>query len=161
MAREQSKGLDIRFKRADLRGAVVGKPGTFNLAIDGHCLHCIIKAEDRRAFLENTRRLLIEGGLFVLLTMCSPVDRKSLSEMTPGQKLFGRVIYAPSNKGAEFEGSRTFDGKSHMPTRYIGHWKSILTELQGCRFQPQLVRINHATPSNPVSSLSVGALAVD
>ena len=160
MARAQSKGLDIRFRRADLCGPSVGKPGGFDLAVDGHCLHCITGREDRRAFLSNTRALLREGGLFVVLTMCSPVDRKGSPNVIRGQKLVDRVVYAPADEVGEYEGARRIGGRDYMPTRYLGHWKSILTELRAAGFEPQLIRFVHATPKDPTSELSVGALAV-
>jgi len=160
MARAQSKGLDIRFRRADLSGPSVGKPGGFDLAVDGHCLHCITDREDRRAFLSNTRALLREGGLFVVLTMCSPVDRKGFPNVIRGQKLVDRIMYAPAEEAGEYEGARRIGGRDYMPTRYLGHWKSILTELRRAGFQPQLIRFVHATAKDPTSELSVGALAL-
>ena len=160
MAREQSKGLDIRFKKADVCSAAISRPGSFDLAIDGHCLHCIIRPEDRKTFLSNTHRLLKTGGLFVVLTMCSPVDRKGISEVVRGQKLVDRVLYAPTDKASEYEGARKIDGRVYMPTRYVGHWKDILSELRRARFEPQLIRFNRGTPRDPFSDLCVGALAL-
>jgi len=37
--------------------------------VDGHCFHCII-GEDRRKFLESSRRVLRSGGALLVATMC-------------------------------------------------------------------------------------------
>jgi ubiquinone/menaquinone biosynthesis C-methylase UbiE len=160
MAREQSQNLDIRFKQADVCNLIAEKSGTFDLAVDGHCLHCIIQPKDRKSFLDKTFRLLKEGGLFVVMTMCAPVDRKMFSNLFPEQKLVDRVIYVPYDKATEYDGSRTFEGRDYIPTRYIGHWESILTELRRAGFRPRLIRYSHPVPQVPFSNLAVGALSV-
>ncbi len=159
MAREQSKGFDIRFKRADVCNLSAEKSRTFDLAVDGHCLHCITQPEDRKRFLKNTFRLLKEGGLFIVMTMCAPVDRKMFSNLFQEQKLIDRIIYAPYDRATEYEGSRTFEGRDYIPTRYVGHCKSILTELRRARFHPRLIRYSHPVAQVPFSNLAVGALA--
>lgn len=160
MAKELSKNLDIRFKQADVCNLIGEKYGTFDLAIDGHCLHCIIQPKDRQRFLENAFGLLKQGGLLIVVTMCAPVDRRMFSDLFPAQKLIDGVIYAPYDKATEYDGSRTFKGRDYIPTRYIGHWKSILTELRRSGFHPLLIRYSHHIPQHPVGSLAIGALSV-
>ncbi|MEM7534266.1 MAG: class I SAM-dependent methyltransferase [Chloroflexota bacterium] len=46
---------------------------SFDLVVDGNCLHCIIGA-DRRVFLQNVYRLLVDGGIFFISTICSSTD---------------------------------------------------------------------------------------
>jgi SAM-dependent methyltransferase len=95
MAKEQSKGLKLSFRRADICRTGVGRFGKFDLVIDGHCLHCIIRPKDRKAFFENSFKLLRKGGLFIVMTMCSPTDRKIFSNVYKEQKLINHTIYVP------------------------------------------------------------------
>jgi len=160
MAREQSRGLGVRFKQADVCNYPAGKPRTFDLAVDGHCLHCITRQADRKAFLRTVHRLLRNDGLFIVLTMCAPVDRKKFSDVLPTQKLIGRVIYVPYDRAGEYEGTRTVNGRKYLPTRHLGHWRSILTELRTAGFEPQLIRYNRPAANDPIGDLAVGALKV-
>lgn len=161
LARAQSRGLGIRFLRADLCAGPPLEPATFDLALDGHCLHCIISRSDRKAFLHNTRRLLKPGGLFIVLTMAAPVDRRALARCHPDQILKDQTLYVPSPRANEYRDARRLDGRLSMPTRCIRHWKSILTELRQARFRPQLFRCSGPTSDDPTSSLAVAALAKD
>jgi len=67
--------------------------GTFDLVIDGLCLHCLTQKKDRRAYLDSVRRLLKKDGVFILPTMCGPADRKRFLEACPGQKIVKNVVY--------------------------------------------------------------------
>lgn len=158
MAREQSKGLDdVRFEQADICDMNPSKLGAFALVVDGHCLHCITQPKDRKAFLHNAHRLLQPGGLFLVATMCRPIDRRAFS-MKHREKLIGSTVYASWARAGEFTHSRTIKGKAYMPTRHIGHWKDILTEIKTAGFRPQLVRLNLHYTDHPISSLCVGAI---
>jgi SAM-dependent methyltransferase len=52
----------------DLRGL---PDHTFDLVLDGHCLHCII-GPDRARFLHIAHRLLKPGGYLLIDSMCGP-----------------------------------------------------------------------------------------
>lgn len=159
MAREQSKGLNIRFKQSDLCRRGVEKTGKFDLAVDGHCLHCIIRPGDRKAFLRNSFKLLKKWGLFIVMTMCGPADRKIFSNLYGEQKLINHIIYFPHDKAREYEGFLTFGGRDYIPTRKVPHWKSILHEIRKAGFKIKLLRYNEASGQEPFGSLSVAALA--
>jgi SAM-dependent methyltransferase len=159
MAKEQSKGLNIRFKRADICCVDVERIGKFDLVVDGHCLHCIIRPEDRKVFLKNSFKLLKKGGLFIVMTMCCPADRKIFSNLYKGQKLINHIIYMPYDKAGEYEDFLTFDGRDYMPTRKVPHWKSILSEIRRAGFKIKLLRYNEAAGQDPFGDLSVAALA--
>jgi SAM-dependent methyltransferase len=45
--------------------------GTFDLVIDGNCLHCII-GPDRPRFFSEIRRILRPGGYVLVSSMCGP-----------------------------------------------------------------------------------------
>ncbi len=157
MAKEQSKGLNVRFKQADICSIDVRKFGKFDLAIDGHCLHCIISAKDRKAFFENSFKLLKKGSLFIVMTMCSPTNRRIFSNVCEGQKLIEHTIYAQYDKAGEYEGFLTLDGRDYMPTRKVPHWKSILSEIKRAGFKIKLLRYNEAY-EEPFGDLFVAAL---
>ena len=159
IAREQSRGLNIRFRRGDICKLSVDKVGKFDLAVGGHCLHCIIAPKNRRAFLKNTFRLLKKRGLFILMTMCAPVDLKIFSNTCEGQKLIDHTIYAPYEEAMEYEGFRTIGGCDYMPTRYVAHWRNILSEIRKAGFQIKLFRYSYPAGQDPIGSLAVGALA--
>ncbi len=158
MAREQSKGLGVRFKQADICNTIPAEPGRFALAVDGHCLHCITQPRDRKAFLSNAHRLLEPGGLFLVAAMCRPIDRRAFAK-EHGEKLIGSTVYAAWDQASKFKHSRVIKDKAYMPTRHIGHWRSILAEIKAAGFGPQLVRLNLHHTDNCISSVCVGALA--
>lgn len=159
MARGQSKGktLPVRFQQADACDAKL-KPSQFSLVVDGHCLHCITQPDDRRAFLTNAFRLLKPGGLFLMSTMCRPIDRKKFKESFASHKLIDSRVYVPWDRANDYAHSRVIQGKLHLPTRYISHWKTILAEVKAAGFQVQLLRLDFHRDRDPISSLHLGAL---
>jgi SAM-dependent methyltransferase len=158
MAKEQSRNPNVKFKKADTRRNDVEKVGKFDLAVDGHCLHCIIRPEDRKAFLKNSFKLLKKGGLFIVMTMCCPADKKIFSNFKK-QKLINHTIYMPFDKAGEYEDYLTFNGRDYMPTRKVPHWKSILSEIQRAGFKIKLLRYNEVSgQEDPLGYLSVAAL---
>ena len=157
MAREQSLGLPLRYLVADLCRPLPRRLGTFDLILDGHCLHCVTQDLDRAALLANARQVLRPGGLFLAMTMCGPVDRAAFSRLLPRQHLYGGRIYVQWAAAMEYEGARTFDGVNHFPTRRVLHWRQILRELREVGFFPRLLRVNQGTADDPTSSLCVAA----
>jgi SAM-dependent methyltransferase len=156
MAREQSQGLNIKFKQADVC-ALDGKTrGKFDIVIDGLCLHCIISAKERQVVLNNTFRILKTGGIFVLYTMCSPIDRKQFYETCKNHKIVRNLIYV-SCKDRSYEKLSKFNGTYYLPIRYIGHWKDILVEVHKAGFQIKLFRYDANNENNFCSTLAVAA----
>ena len=96
--------------------------------------------------------------MFVVLTMCRPVDRKAFAAKYLTSPLVGSTVYAPFAEATDYLGGRIIKGKLHMPTRHIGHWRSILGELRDAGFRPKLIRLNEHTETGMVSSLCVAAL---
>ena len=87
MAKEQSRGLNVKFKQADICRIDAGKIGKFDLVIDGKCLHCIADADDRKKFLKNSFKLLKKAGVFIVMTMCCPADMKNIRGWTQRAKV--------------------------------------------------------------------------
>ena len=156
MARQLSIGLDIKFKQGDVCNLNTKPLGKFDLAIDGLCLHCITDPKDRKAYLANVFNILKEGGLFLLLSMCAPIDKKRFSLEYKGQRLIKNVIYVPF-KDQSYD-LVTLSGQTYLPTRCIAPWKDILTELRQAGLTPKLIRFNEHNSEDFCSTLTVGAL---
>lgn len=160
MAKEQSEGLDIRFRKADVCNLNTNRLGKFDLVVDGHCYHCITDTYDRKVYLQTAYDILKPGGLLVLMTMCAPIDREQFRRVWRRQKLHKKIVYFPL-RGSDCEGRRTFAGQSYMPTRYITHWKDILKELRAGCFEQKLIRYNAYNYNDAVGTLTVGAVKAE
>jgi len=157
MAKEQSKGLDIKFRQGDVCNLNNKCLGKFDLVIDGLCLHCITETKDRRAYLDNVFKILKEGGLFVLLTMCGPMDKQRFYGVCKGHRIVKKVIYVPFEHKS-YERLSRVNGKCYLPSRYIGHWKDILREVRRSGFELKLIRYNANNCKDFCGTLTVGAL---
>jgi SAM-dependent methyltransferase len=157
MAKEQSKGLPIQFQQGDVCHLNTPRLGKFDLAIDGLCLHCITDTKDRRRYLNNVFQILNKGGLFVLLTMCGPMDKKKFYEVCTGHKIVKKIMYVPF-EGKGYEKVSRFKGKPYLPSRYIGHWRDILAEVSRAGFELRLIRYNTHNHRDFCGTLTVGAI---
>ncbi|MBC8481813.1 MAG: class I SAM-dependent methyltransferase [Planctomycetes bacterium] len=157
MAKEQSKGLDIKFRQGDVCNLNTKAIGKFDVVIDGLCLHCITDVRDRKAYLDNVLKILKDNGLFILNTMCGPMDRKRLSEACKGHKIIKKVVYVPFEDDS-YGSLSSFGGKSYLPTRYISHWKDILSEVRKAGFEVKLMRYKANNSKDFCGTLTVGAL---
>lgn len=61
-------GLRAEFEVGDVTNLGRWENGTFDIVIDGHCLHCII-GKDRSEVLKETYRVLKPGRIFYVSTM--------------------------------------------------------------------------------------------
>ncbi len=75
--RFQQAGLFANFLVESVCHISQCKDSMFELIIDGSCLHCLID-DDRILFFAEVRRLLKPDGLFVISSMCSGSQSKSL-----------------------------------------------------------------------------------
>lgn len=157
MAKEQSDGFDIRFQKADVCNLNTNRLGKFDLVVDGHCYHCITDAKDRKAFLETAYNLLKPGGVFVLLSMCKPLDKKTRAEALKGFILHKKVVYQPFEKKG-YGKIRLFKGKPYLPGRYLDHWKNIIAEVNKAGFDSKLIRYNANNYKDAIGTLTIGAV---
>ncbi|MEN8127603.1 MAG: class I SAM-dependent methyltransferase [Planctomycetota bacterium] len=157
MAKEQSNGHDVRFQRGDVCNLNTARLGKFDLVVDGHCYHCITNTSDRKAFLQTAYDLLKPGGVFILMTMCSPIDRENFKRAWKGLKLHKGIVYLPW-EGDVCDRMRVFAGQKYKPDRAINHWQDILKELRAGHFEQKLVRYNACNYNDAVGTLTVGAL---
>ncbi len=161
MAQEQSKDLPIIFCSKDVTRIDGFGNNCFDLAIDGFCLHCIFFKEDRKQFLLNTFSSLKPGGVFILLTMVSPVNSRKFKELNPGQIIRNRIIYSPFEKADEYTGNIEVKGKKYLPTRYLDHWKNIIASLKKAGFVHYLHRLHFDFTREPTGFLCVACKKPD
>ena len=100
--------LTVDFKVDNVLHLETIEDESFDVVVDGHCLHCIIGA-DRAMTLQSVVRVLKPGGTLVVLTMCGPMlDERLYSAFDPTT---GLVL---------------LNGR---PTRYIGQAQAIEREI--------------------------------
>jgi SAM-dependent methyltransferase len=157
MAKEQSAGLDVRFRKADVCNLKTTRLGKFDLVVDGHCYHCITDTDDRKAFLKTAYDFLNPGGVLVLLSMCTPLDKKTRSQALKGFILHEKVVYQPFEKNG-YGDVRIFNGKPYLPGRYLDHWKNIIAEVNKAGFDSKLIRYNANNYKDAIGTLTVGAV---
>ena len=158
MAIAQSKKFNIEYPMADVCTQTIGQPGTFDLCLDGRFFHGITGRKDRSAVLANVHQLLKPKGIFILMSMCAPIERAALARQYPAQKILKNLIYYPCQQTKKYSGAKTINGKEYFPARFLGHWESLLSELKHASLQPALIRFNRCIPEEPVSSLDVAAI---
>lgn len=157
MAKEQSDRHNVRFQRGDVCNLNTTRLGKFDLVVDGYCYHCITDPKDRKAFLQTAFNLLKPGGVFVLLSMCAPVEKKHFKQAWKGVKLYRRIVYLPW-KGNYCENMRVFAGQNYKPDRYVAHWKNVIAEVNNAGFDSMLIRYNANNYKDAIGTLTVGAV---
>jgi SAM-dependent methyltransferase len=157
MARAQTEPHGVTWRVGDICAGEPAGLGRFDLVLDGRALHCITRPADRGRALANVRALLRPGGVFVLMGMCAPIDRRAFRRQFPSQRLSGPVVYAPApGSGVWDDAVRDGDG-AWLPTRYVAHWRRILAEVRATGFEPVLHRVHRCGPDEPVSALNLAA----
>ena len=111
---------------------------SFDIALDGHCLHCII-GEDRAQFLQAAYRILKNNGVLAINTMCNEVPME---------------VYWQEN----------FDPQSRclmhgdLATRYIGDSNNILQEVINTGFRILIMEILPPSHSEDLADLQIVAV---
>ncbi|HUS27675.1 MAG TPA: methyltransferase domain-containing protein [Kofleriaceae bacterium] len=118
-----------RFVVGDLVASI---PGQYDIAVDGHCLHCII-GDDRARFLANVRNALAPGGSFFVATMCGEITLPKL-----------RASFDPATR------CQVVDGIAY---RYIGDASEILDEVRAAGFEVVASTINARKDDNDQDNL--------
>jgi 2-polyprenyl-3-methyl-5-hydroxy-6-metoxy-1,4-benzoquinol methylase len=153
MARQNAaqRGLNIRFDSADIC-SMPEQQQRYDLIIDGHCLHCLVWDEHRRAALSAIHRLLKPSGLFLIETMIShPRLAVGGNYHIDSQSVLSIQVDGPAgHQGAFLSGSNWY-----APYRRLLTADSVATELGDSGFaihfqraveqkdprKPQLMRI--------------------
>lgn len=86
----QAEGLTATFVMADLSQALEHPVSLVDLALDSHCLHCMI-GNDRRTFLRNASLHLRSESLLCINTMCGdPINPEVKKHFDPDSRC---VVY--------------------------------------------------------------------
>lgn len=131
----EAGNIDVNFLQGDVLNLVDFAEASFDIALDGYCLHCIV-GRDRAHFLQSARRILKVGGIFVTCTMCNQV---------PDTKYFREC----------------FDPKSccmmhgDIAVRYIGDSNDILQEIMLAGFKLLEVQVVPPTYEEDLADLRV------
>jgi SAM-dependent methyltransferase len=122
-AREKAveAGIAASFHVGDVRHLADFADASFDIVLDGQCLHCIIGDADRLAFLRSAYRVLRPGGVLHLRTMCG-------DPWTPGLQ-----------DGFDPETRNVFRGGTAI--RYMGMPDAIFLEVEAAGFELQEQRV--------------------
>ncbi|EBX1769787.1 class I SAM-dependent methyltransferase [Salmonella enterica subsp. enterica serovar Poona] len=120
--RFRQAGLSANFLVGNVCHIYQCKDSTFELIIDGSCLHCLIDNARKRCFSE-VRRLLKTGGRFVISSMCG----------TP--RYYEDIIaYDPTGHHLLKEGK---------PWRTLRPLPALINEIQEEQFNVHTIRVNN------------------
>jgi len=145
----------ITYRVGDATNMAVFRDRSFNIVVDGLCLHCLTSPHDRAVYVAGVARVLRPGGIFIVHTMAAPV----LRAVWPAEYgvLKNQTVYVPSRASQDYEGAVQIKGQWHMPTRRMEHWKTILTLLQQHGLHAFQHRLAYCSTKEPNSTLSVAA----
>jgi ubiquinone/menaquinone biosynthesis C-methylase UbiE len=135
--RARHVGLSVDFRVGDVCTLEGYGDASFDIVVDGSCLHCII-GDDRSRFLASVMRILKLGGTFLSYTMCGEVKGELLSHFDEASRclVYGDII-----------------------SRYIGLPRSILSEMQQSGLE--IVHTEHEMNQETCDCLSVIATRPD
>ena len=114
----KDRGLDVAFLVDDVLELGTQEDESFDLVLDGHCLHCIV-GDGRRMFLAAAMRVLKPGGFFRVESMCQPLQDPDVNVKLPFA--YDHVL------------RRLF--LNDDPYRHIGYPDGILGEIKQAGFR--------------------------
>jgi len=124
--------LKANFEVGDVTKLGRWEDGTFDIVMDGHCLHCII-GQDRAEVLKEAYRVLKFGGLFYISTMCGEPKEPEVVKMFDAET---RCM--------------VWDG---VARRYVGKPEDILREIEAVGFK--IIRQEIQTGNDTEDNLSL------
>ena len=128
MARSEAarRGLDIRYRVADICRGSVGRQSC-DLVVDGHCLHCLVRDDDRRRALAAMREAVKPEGAFWLETMLAG-ESTSFGDDTLLDE--DGVLWVPISRPGRFDMERQVEGKTYVANRRVHRQKDrLISEL--------------------------------
>ncbi len=110
----RERGLSADFRVGSVLDLADYADGSFDIVLDGHCLHCIIGA-DRASFLASAKRVLNPGGVLHINTMCGDHSAIRFPE--------------------QFDPESRYQIWNGVAVRYTGHAEDIVAEVQAEGFE--------------------------
>ena len=141
-ARDNAAGLGVNFIQDDVLQLSSIADGCFDIAVDGHCLHCIIGCDDRTRWFQAARRILKPDGILVINTMCNEIPNNPY-----WQQHFDAHTRCTIHNG--------------LATRYVGWSNEILKEIIQASFRILDVGILPPEDQDSLSDLQVIAQKQD
>jgi SAM-dependent methyltransferase len=127
----EKRGLDVNFFQGDICNDDLGSK-TYDVVVDGHCLHCIVTHEDREKVLKNILKLLKPKGQFWIDTMLG----------WDGCEFGGQrwdedgVLWTKVGNHTNYENVKEVDGQMMLAHRRVYRDKSMLeNELKAAGFK--------------------------
>jgi ubiquinone/menaquinone biosynthesis C-methylase UbiE len=111
------ENVSVRFIQGDVLRLENIADESFDIALDGHCFHCII-GSDRQQFLQSVYRILKVGGTLTICSMCNQVPDNSHYQ----------EYFDPSSRCLFYTDKKT-------PVRYIGDSNEIIQEVISAKFR--------------------------
>lgn len=135
------RGLHVRFDDADIC-RLTDPTDRYDLVIDGHCLHCIVRDEHRRDALAAIRRLLKPDGLLLMETM---IAHPALAVAGKYRIDADGVLSIAADEPPDAEGAFRESGQWFTPYRRLHTADRVAQELQHAGFH---IRHRRAAPQN-------------
>lgn len=152
-ANAAQRGLTIRFDNADICQLPV-EPQRYDLIIDGHCLHCIVAEDHRRAALAAIHRLLKPGGLFLIESMLAHDDLIVKGNYRIDARGVLSIKVDDPTGGSEMDGvdgAFESDGDWFAPHRRLRTAEQLLAELTDAGFTIHAHHARHqSNPNKPM-----------
>lgn len=134
----KNRKLDISYSVNDICSISKIESDTYDVIIDGHCMHCITYDSDRHAALTNVLRLLKKGGYFIVETM-SMEDPSKWPH--PGRVDENGIVWNNVKEDYPYEKVK-FEGKYWICTRRVMNISDLENELKQLGFLIELIEIH-------------------
>lgn len=134
--RASGLGLDVDVRVGSVLDLNGYAPNSFDLVLDGHCLHCII-GPDRQTFFQEAKRVLKPLGKLLVLTMAGDASEVPM-----------RGHYDSASRCQVIDDTMT---------RYFGAPESILKEIQNAGFSVEYKELRPRSNANETDHLLIAA----
>jgi len=151
MAREQAqqRNLNVRFDLADIVKMPAQEPAEqYDLVIDGHCLHYLVRDDHRAAALSSIKRLLKPAGQLLIETM---IAHRGLVVTAKYRIDAMGVLCIQTDQPEQHPGAFESDGQWFGPYRRLLTAEQMLGELRAAGFVVHdHVPVPQADPRKPM-----------
>lgn len=127
---------NIDFIQADILQLSNIADDSFDIAVDGHCLHCIIGRDHRTRWFQAAHRILKPGGILAINTMCNEIPNNA----------YWQQHFDPHTRCTLHNG---------VATRYAGWSNDILKEIIQANFRILNAEILPPQDEDALSDLQV------